>query len=106
MKKIPTAKSIEVFDFIDRFTDRGRREEVIITFTCGCCYWFAKILSERFSNSNAIIVYDDTDNHFGCKIEDRVYDITGDVTDKYDWGHWPIRDYHQMKNIIRNCIDF
>lgn len=24
-------------------------------------------------------------NHFGCKIQERVYDITGDVTEQYKW---------------------
>lgn len=52
----------EVLDFILRFTNNGKWNSVIESFTCGCCYWFAYILSVRFPN--AIIMYDPVINHF------------------------------------------
>ena len=46
-------------------------------------------------------------NHFGCKIGDRVYDITGDVTCKYGWEAWiHCRDQALMERITEDCIMF
>lgn len=98
----------EVLRFISRFTLNGRRDQVIESFTCGCCYWFAKILYERFCESCVTeIVYDQTENHFGCRIDYRVYDIQGDVTNKYHWGSWPISEDPVLTGRIRrDCIAF
>lgn len=97
--------------FIDRFTDGGKRKEVIDCFTNGCCFWFAYTLRGRFALEapDAIIVYDDIMNHFGCRIKERVYDITGDVTDKYNWRDWIevyLEDELRGKRIIRDCVNF
>lgn len=97
----------EVLRFISRFTDNGKRTEVITTFTQGCCYWFAHILYTRFPIS--WIMYDPTIGHFGCRICDRVYDITGDVTDRYKWQTWVSLQAMEPKvaeGIRANCIDF
>lgn len=97
--------------FIDRFTQNGKRQEVIDCFTNGCCFWFAHNLHGRFAieASDVIIVYDDIMNHFGCRINGRVYDITGDVTDKYNWRNW-IEVYREDvlrgNRIIRDCVNF
>lgn len=104
--------SIEtVLGFIDRFTANGTRKEVIDTFSCGCCYWFANILHSRFISGEVwkkcYIVYDQIENHFGCLIDDTVYDITGIVTDKYNWEPWHKiikEDFELSKRIIRDCI--
>ena len=37
----------KVMGFINRFTQGGKNQGTIDTFTCGCCYWFAYILFER-----------------------------------------------------------
>lgn len=97
-----------VLSFIDRFTFGGKREQVIEAFTCGCCYWFARILYERFRLYGASeIVYDQVENHFGCKVCGRVYDICGDVTEKYYWDLWPIQEDPSLTNrILRDCVDF
>lgn len=100
----------EILKFINRFTDSGKRKEVIETFTCGCCYWFAYILKKRFDpNHAAYIMYDDIANHFGCRIDGYVYDITGDVSDNYNWKYW--EDYvpddtSETMRIIHDCINF
>lgn len=100
--------------FIDRFTGGGKNTGVIEAFTSGCCYWFAHILAERFYDpdawrDNTEIMYDQIANHFGCRIDGVVYDITGDVTSKYDWETWisvvQSDDLH-TERIIRDCIDF
>lgn len=99
----------EINNFIDRFTRSGFRTEVVDCFSNGCCYWFAKILESRFYLDTAVVMYDQVENHFGCMINGRVYDITGDVTDDYNWDIWDkifhedISLYHR---IVRDCINF
>ena len=102
-----------VLDFIENFAGKPghERQQVIETFTCGCCFWFARILQERFkySTDEIFIVYDDVMNHFGCEINRRVYDITGDVTDKYNWEPFQYvvdRDTLHAAHIFHDCIEF
>ena len=92
----------EVLKFIDKF---NRWDQVIECFTNGNCYWFAYILVGRFPSGT--IVYDEIENHFGCLIDDKVYDITGDVTKCYNWETWQevyLRDPLHGKRILRDCI--
>lgn len=97
----------EVLGFISRFTAKGRFDQVITAFSCGCCYWFAKILLQRFTSKPGTLMYDQTINHFGTKIAGRVYDITGDVTDRYNWMPWDdLRDTALKQRIVRDCINF
>ena len=105
----------EVIAFINRFTNNGKRQEVIECFTCGCCYWFAYILSKRFEDfylPQSKIYYDEIANHFGYYDQEanRVYDITGDVTNKYNWElSWEEiidKDLLHAKRIVRDCIKF
>lgn len=94
----------EVNNFLKRFEISDDIKEV---FTCGCCYWFAAILFGRFIRDGATIMYAEVDNHFGTKIKGRVYDITGDVTDKYKWVPWEsITDTAHRARITRDCIMF
>ena len=94
----------EVLSFIDKFKNKG----TINTFTEGCCYWFAFILLQRFNDKNPKLMYDETMNHFGTAIGDTIYDITGDVTDKYYWQY-----FEELKNndstlynrLKKYCID-
>ena len=97
--------SKNILAFIGKFTGNGQRQEVIDTFECGCCYWFARILIKRFSG---LLMYDDTENHFGAEISGRIYDVTGDVTDKYDWTAWTRSDanadpFHRDR-IFKSCV--
>ena len=100
----------DVIQFINRFTDNGRRTEVIDAFTSGCCYWFARILRERFiCYYPSIIVYAQIDNHFGCRIGGEVYDITGIVTNQRSWEPWKdvvMSDENLASYIARDCINF
>lgn len=94
-----------VIAFIDRFTLCGTLEDTIVTFTQGCCYWFAFVLHTRFPQSE--IMYDPIENHFVTRIENRLYDITGEVTGTYkvmSWDTYP--DEIEQKRIIRDCIEF
>lgn len=107
----PTNK--DVLSFIDRFTENGTKQEVIDTFSYGCCYWFAKILWCRFVHytSNCDIVYDQVINHWACEIEGRIYDIRGDITDHsaFNWEVWHVVTYNDpalSERLYRDCIDF
>ncbi len=99
----------DVLGFIGRFSTDGwkEREQVVECFTHGCCYWFASILYTRFKNESPLVMIDYVANHFGCAIGGRVYDITGDVTDKYDWEPWnKCSDPRLIKRIYDDCIYF
>lgn len=97
--------------FTDRFTGNGTRQEVINTFSNGCCYWFAKILTERFRSDTPYcwLMYDEVANHWGAHIEGHVFDITGDVTYSYNWRKWDIVMYEDellTERLFRDCILF
>lgn len=95
----------QVQNFINRFNPES--EDIRQVFTNGCCYWFAYILLHRFYSDNSELMYAPKDNHFGTRVHDRIYDITGDVTNKYDWTSWYLIDdeSHRLR-IIRDCINF
>ena len=104
-----------ILNFINRFTSNGTRKEVIDCFQNGCCYWFAYILSKRFEDfysPQSKIYYDEIANHFGYYDQEanRVYDITGDVTNKYNWElsfeEVINKDLLHAKRIVRDCIKF
>jgi hypothetical protein len=93
-------------DFIQQFRKYGPAVEDC--FSHGMCYHFAEILRNRFS-WNCDIVYDPVANHFAAQIADRIYDITGDITDNssYSWVSWPKyedSDELEAKRIYRDCI--
>lgn len=98
-------KVVEVAQFLKRFHSS---ENITDVFSFGCCYWFAKILYDRFYMTyGATIMYDEVENHFGTKINGFVYDITGDVTSKYEWRPWSDLDDDLLRGrIIRDCIMF
>lgn len=94
----------KVEGFIKRFHDYEKTDD---TFQFGCCYWFAFILYRRFLREGAKIMYDQVENHFGTMVSGKVYDITGDVTGKYEWEPWEKLDDELLKErIIRDCIMF
>lgn len=94
-----------VCDFLTRF---HTSENIDVVFTEGCCYWFAKILYDRFADTpDIMLMYDEVQNHFGTRINGAVYDITGDVSNKYDWKPWNVvSDTLLRERIIRDCIMF
>lgn len=98
----------EIIQFINRFTDSGKRTEVIDCFANGCCYWFAHILNKRFEPSN--IVHDPIVGHFACYIDGKIYDITGNITDQgRDWDLWDafmIVEPKVARHIYESCALF
>lgn len=94
-----------VENFIQHFHDCGK-ENLTDTFTKGCCYWFAKILCERFAGAK--MMYDPVVNHYLAEINGRLYDITGDVTGEYTglipWDEFA--DRLERSRLIRDCVLF
>lgn len=93
-----------ILDFIAQFRELGATQ----CFKQGMCYWFTIILQHRFADSfPCSIVYDASKNHFGCMIDDHVYDITGEVSDQYNWVLWNMYELEDSKHtarIYRDCI--
>lgn len=99
----------DILGFIGRFSTDGKhyRNQVIEAFTNGGCYWFAYILSVRFADYQSAIMVDLVAAHFGCRIDGRVYDICGDVTDAFEWRSWDeYGDDLHRKRITEQCIMF
>lgn len=76
------------------------------TFLYGCCYWFAVILKERFHGE---IYYNEIINHFTMKYGCRLYDVSGDVTEKHlkdsrSWDTFEQYDSLLFGRIKRDCI--
>jgi hypothetical protein len=93
-----------VMDFIEHFQNIG----TIDIFTEGCCYWFAKILEERFKKEKAEIMYNPIDNHFATLINHGLYDITGPITVTKEWEYWS--EYEKLDElettrIYKYCIN-
>jgi len=103
-----------ILNFIKRFQNEG----TIKTFTQGCCYWFAKILDERFNSDipDSGIWYNEINNHFATLIGLHLYDITGDLgyivnnQELENWCSWEdylaAGDELNANRVIRDCIDF
>lgn len=96
---------MEVQKFIDRFHTVSPTENLTEVFSLGCCYWFAIILYCRFPESR--LMYDEVTNHFATEIDGRIYDVTGDITGKYEMAPWDdLPDPQLRRRITRDCILF
>lgn len=95
----------EILKFIEKFKFKYK-EELVEVFTTGNCYYFAIILKERF---NGEIYYMPIINHFICKIENKYYDITGEVNPSehpYKWSEYKLEDKKHTNSITKYCITF
>lgn len=106
----------EILRFIERF--KGSED----VFLHGCCYWFARILWERFHSQvySATIVYESVEGHFLTEIrtdfyaKPRFFDIRGDVTDLYagksssmnSVGYLEIMAPEYYSHLMMDCRDF
>ena len=93
----------KVYDFLSKFQTSTDMNDV---FNGDCSYWFAVILFFRFIRDKAEIVYDEKINHFATKIEDRVYDISGDVTDNGIWIPWESTHFDNERDEISQKFIF
>lgn len=68
-------------EFIAKFKQSNRNKVMEDTFLHGFCYYFAVILKNRFPTGT--ILYDKEAAHFVFSYENKLYDITGNVTNQY-----------------------
>lgn len=114
----------EILSFIKHFTIHG--PDVIDCFSNGNCYWFARILAQRFHGS---VYYNPKENHFCARLGNDLFDITGKIKSSYfpyyndneiwrinslnenkevDWIPWKYYHYtdsSHSRRIRRDCID-
>ena len=98
--------SNQVLDFINGFKEK-HSQEIEDVFSNGYCYWFATILNLRFGILDSSIYYLPIKNHFITKIEDKFYDITGEIIldeEPYLWCVYKQFDYLEYERIKRDCI--
>ena len=97
----------EIEKFISDFKQYERSHVLFNTFSYGYCYYFAVILKARFPQGE--IMYHHT-NHYMLGLGGRLYDITGDCTDKYDdnmlckWDELNDEDSLLYNRLVRDCI--
>ena len=98
----------EVEDFIEGFK-KYHPGEITDLFLNGYCYWFSVILDNRF-NHMGTIMYIPIYNHFCYKLFDKLYDITGIITDEEmislatSWKIYKEKDDKEADRIIIDCI--
>lgn len=97
-----TERQVEILAFIKKFKDAE------YVFRWGMCYWFAYILQGRFGG---VMMYDEIENHFMQEIEGRLYDVSGDVTEKYRtsralirWSDMEKRDSTLYRRLLNDCV--
>lgn len=103
----------EVIDFINNFK-KLNLVQIEESFLYGNCYWFARILVDRFTfydywkTHSASIMYNFIDNHFFAKIDNRYYDISGEIFPKEgEFDYWNIYaklDEFVTQEIIKDSI--
>lgn len=96
-----------ILQFIDHF--KGSED----TFLNGCCYWFSVILYDRFFSERVVeIYYEPVEGHFITKIDNRYYDVRGDVTElyrgkpMYNMYEMYQNDVRMYERLMRDCRDF
>lgn len=103
------AEFSDVLGFIGRFSTDGHqeREQMRDAFLFGCCWWFAFMLKTRFEREYPCqIVVDYAANHFACRINGNIYDVTGLRRDGV-WEYWDdCSDELLKERITADCIMF
>ena len=101
-------KPISIEDFIRKIRNPLAGGQVENIFLHGFCYYFSIILKEKFPKGT--ILYSPSLNHFIFLYNSEIWDITGNVSDKYDyrelviWDEWR-DDILLRQRIIRDCIE-
>lgn len=82
----------------------GHFQKAAEIFTGGCCYWFAYILKGRFPDAE--FVYLPVTGHFVSRIDNRLYDATGDVTEAFaDEPRIPWDEMDQFDSNVRKSVE-
>lgn len=92
----------KIIFFITEFKKFDNNNAIVKTFTIGYCYYFALILSHRFGGK---ILYDKNEGHFVTKIGRYIYDINGDITEKYkNTKLLEEKEWKENEQIVYGCI--
>ncbi len=76
-------------------------EDDHLTFVEGVLRSSGRLLRYLFSDKSVVLTTSDEID------DDRVYDITGDCTEEYNWSRWPtFEDISWERHIVRDCILF
>ena len=94
---------LEVEEFISHFHDCRN------SFLNGNCYWFARVLQERFKPwYSADIMYNQIDNHFACRIDTLLFDANGIVNANLKnwvlWAGYLLNEPLDAARVYRDCI--
>lgn len=91
--------SEEIVDFIKR-----RFYNTNANWLNGNCYWFAKILTDRFNYLD--IFYDPIVGHFVAGVDDIYYDYTGQVNPEkvYKLSYIKDNEPNWYQRILKDCI--
>lgn len=92
---------------VEKFIEKFQSPESNDIFAEDCSYWFAVILHRRFIRNDAKVMFDIATNHFGTMVYGSVYDITGNVTEKYEWVSWlELQNFSIKENVTKKYIMF
>lgn len=93
--------------FINQFKQNFPKELEYV-FTNGNCYHFSVILKHIYPEGE--IWYKQLLGHFVFKLNDKFYDITGDVTKEQeerfliDWENYKDEDKLHYNRLVRDCV--
>ena len=102
----------EITTFIENFKRRGDYQKIEDFFLNGCCYWFMRILDERFGDEGSFL-YDIKNNHFVYYFPelDAIFDIRGylgtphELKNNTDYEYWDKYVYYDPIHYYRICRD-
>ena len=99
----------EITDFIRHFLQEN--DEVQASFLYGNCYWFAKILEQRFERQYHCggLYYNQVCNHFAVCLEGELFDALGILGPNtkpgwVPWWHYKIVEPSDSYRVVRDCV--
>ncbi len=96
----------KVDEFIYNIKSGERYKEIEELFLQGGCYYFAKLLANKFYGE---VWYLPVDNHFVTLIDGTLYDIGGKVLKGievlYNWDYYQRIEPEDAKRVTKNCIE-
>ena len=98
-------KPDKVLNYLNKFTDCWEADVVVQLFLNTLRARLALDLCQRFHPGE--LMYAERENHFGARIGERVYDILGDMTDRFKWEPWSsfaAREPEKSAKIYREVV--
>lgn len=108
VKIMGITRKMETIEVVSKFIEDFKSmhpKEIEDLFSYGYCYWFAKILADRFDGE---IRYLPIKNHFFTRIAGEDYDISGHIShhneEDFNWIFYQSIEPKGSIRIIRDCI--